>query len=86
MKPQANPNTPRVFISYSRSDVERVAELKRNVEAYGHEVWIDQHLSGGQQWWREILKRIREGDSRPELERAFRVTVNGIAAGLRNTG
>jgi phosphoenolpyruvate carboxylase len=34
----------------------------------------------------ELLARLRQGHATPELTRAFVVTVNGIAAGLRNTG
>ena len=34
----------------------------------------------------ELLARLRAGDDDPELDRAFVVTVNGIAAGMRNTG
>ena len=34
----------------------------------------------------ELLARIRQAGASPELMRAFMVTVNGIAAGLRNTG
>jgi phosphoenolpyruvate carboxylase len=34
----------------------------------------------------ELLARLRAGDDNPELQRAFVITVNGIAAGMRNTG
>ncbi|MGZ6792834.1 MAG: phosphoenolpyruvate carboxylase, partial [Mycobacteriales bacterium] len=34
----------------------------------------------------ELLARSRAGESDPELDRALLLTVNGIAAGLRNTG
>jgi phosphoenolpyruvate carboxylase len=34
----------------------------------------------------ELLRRMRAGDTDALLERAFLATVNGIAAGMRNTG
>jgi phosphoenolpyruvate carboxylase len=34
----------------------------------------------------ELLRRLRGGDDDPRIRHAFEVTVNGIAAGLRNTG
>ena len=34
----------------------------------------------------ELVRRLREGDDDPRLRHAFKVTVNGIAAGMRNTG
>jgi phosphoenolpyruvate carboxylase len=34
----------------------------------------------------ELIRRLREGQDDARLHHAFKVTVNGIAAGLRNTG
>ena len=34
----------------------------------------------------ELIHRLRDGQDDPRLHHAFKVTVNGIAAGLRNTG
>jgi phosphoenolpyruvate carboxylase len=34
----------------------------------------------------ELLRRLRGGDGDPRLSHALMVTVNGIAAGMRNTG
>ena len=34
----------------------------------------------------ELIRRLRGGQDDPRLHHAFKVTVNGIAAGMRNTG
>jgi hypothetical protein len=49
----------KVFISYARSDLDRVVRLKGRLELLQAEVWIDQRLRGGQEWWDEILQAIR---------------------------
>ena len=34
----------------------------------------------------ELLKRLRAGDESEDLQHAVHLTINGIAAGLRNSG
>ena len=34
----------------------------------------------------ELLKRYRAGDSAPRVHRGIHLTINGLAAGLRNSG
>lgn len=34
----------------------------------------------------ELLRRKRAGENTPEVNRAIAATINGISAGLRNTG
>ena len=52
----------KVFISYSRSDGDRVANLRSEIEAIGGAAWLDTRLSGGQDWWTSILAEIRQCD------------------------
>jgi hypothetical protein len=47
----------KIFISYSRSSKDIVEELVQDRE--DHDVWFDQHLTGGQTWWNNILSEIR---------------------------
>ena len=51
-----------LFISYSRSNEQAVRALAGDIEALGHDVWLDHELTGGQSWWDEILRRIRACD------------------------
>jgi hypothetical protein len=48
-----------IFISYSNRDGDAVRQLKAHLEAFGHAVWSDQDLKGGDAWWRAILEQIR---------------------------
>jgi len=34
----------------------------------------------------DMLRRKRQGEDTPEVNRAIAATINGISAGLRNTG
>ena len=47
-----------IFISYNRKSEAIVKNLVDDIEALGHNPWFDQELSGGHQWWGEILKQI----------------------------
>lgn len=51
-----------LFISYSSRDANAVGELATALRRGGHELWIDDELSGGDAWWRAILGRIRDCD------------------------
>lgn len=51
-----------VFVSYSRLDKEVVDKLVNAVRLIDEQVWFDEHLAGGQEWWTVILKQIRECD------------------------
>ena len=52
----------RIFISYSRASQDVVKTLAQDFEEFGHNVWFDNELTGGQAWWEQILKKIRECD------------------------
>ena len=48
-----------LFVSYSREDRGLCGPLLADLGALGHDVWVDEELSGGQVWWDEILATIR---------------------------
>jgi hypothetical protein len=52
----------RVFVSYSRQNLEVVTQLIQDLQAVGVQAWYDQTLTGGQRWWDDILNNIRECD------------------------
>lgn len=60
--PDKVPTPLKVFISYSSRNLELARELANEVSSLKHHVWFDQELTGGQQWWNEILRNIRECD------------------------
>jgi hypothetical protein len=51
-----------VFVSYSRRNAATVDTLVSDAESLGFSTWVDRKLSGGQQWWDEVLRAIRECD------------------------
>jgi hypothetical protein len=54
--------TVKLFLSYSRKDEGRVTPLAEGLEHLGHEVWFDQDLAGGAEWWLAILEQIARSD------------------------
>jgi hypothetical protein len=48
-----------IFISYAHEDEELIAELRKDLELGGHNIWLDKKIDGGDEWWDEILSRIR---------------------------
>ncbi len=49
----------KIFISYSRVSKDVIEELVQDLTSDDHEIWFDQHLTGGQRWWDNILSEIR---------------------------
>jgi hypothetical protein len=51
-----------IFITYAREDEEAVDLLRKDLTRMHRDVWIDEMLLGGQQWWNVILEQIRKCD------------------------
>ena len=51
-----------LFLSYARKDQTHIGPLAQGLRFAGHDPWFDESLSGGEEWWRAILKRIRSSD------------------------
>jgi hypothetical protein len=52
----------KVFVSYSRNNLDAVTQLVKDLQAVGMNTWHDQTLTGGQRWWDNILANIRDCD------------------------
>jgi hypothetical protein len=52
----------KVFVSYSRNNLEVITQLVEDLQAVGVNTWHDQTLTGGQRWWDNILANIRDCD------------------------
>ena len=50
----------KVFVSYSRNNLDVVSQLVEDLQAVGMTTWHDQTLTGGQRWWDNILANIRD--------------------------
>jgi formylglycine-generating enzyme required for sulfatase activity len=46
----------RLFVSYARVDKPYCIQIVDTLDV--HEIWYDQRLYAGQQWWKEILRRL----------------------------
>jgi hypothetical protein len=53
----------KVFLSYAVRDTEAVEALHRDLELFGHAVWRDVRIAGGQDWWDVICEQIRACDA-----------------------
>ena len=52
----------KVFVSYSRNNIDAVTQLVKDLQDVGFNAWHDQTLTGGQKWWDSILASIRDCD------------------------
>jgi class 3 adenylate cyclase len=50
----------KVFISYSRHDAAAVRSMVSDLQGARVQVWLDEEVGGGDAWWSEILRQIRE--------------------------
>ena len=50
----------KVFVSYSRNNLDAVGQLVKDLQDVGFDAWHDRTLTGGQRWWDSILTSIRE--------------------------
>lgn len=50
----------KVFVSYSKKDIEVVEELLIALTNLGFHPWLDRDMNCGEEWWNKILANIRE--------------------------
>lgn len=53
----------KLFVSYRSTDRSFVNQLVSDLEEMEHKLWYDQALEGGQNWWNNILEKIRWCDA-----------------------
>jgi hypothetical protein len=52
----------RIVVSYARKDESHAGLIVQGIGLLGCEVWFDQELGGGVEWWGTILAQIRRCD------------------------
>jgi hypothetical protein len=52
----------KIFLSYAHQDRDLVETLHDKLTVAHNDVWFDEELRGGQQWWDAILTRIADSD------------------------
>ncbi len=52
-----------VFISYSRRDSVYMRQLTEQLLSRGFNVWMDESVDYGEDWWRAISRAIREASA-----------------------
>src|SRR5215217_281153 len=51
-----------IFISYSSKNRDLVRALAEDLSSLDYGVWFDRELTGGRDWWADILEHIRACD------------------------
>ncbi len=51
-----------IFVSYSSLDRSLIEALATDLTDLGHIVWFDKRLTGGHEWWKDILENIQKCD------------------------
>lgn len=64
-----------IFISYCRQDRNYARDLAESIRTIGFDVWIDDRVDYGQQWWQTVIDGIQESVAlvvlmSPEAERS----------------
>jgi hypothetical protein len=59
-----------IFISYSKKDKDYANQLAGKLRLLGFDIWIDNRIESGEDWWRTIVRAIRSA-------KAFIVIMSG---------
>lgn len=52
-----------IFISYSKKNKGYAQRLKKKLLSEGFDVWIDDRIDYGDDWWRTIVQAIRKASA-----------------------